>query len=72
MRSALVATIIKIWVRLKLVLDVFDLFLTDFSSANGTSLCFGNLVLYDPSELILFFKSWHEPIAVDTDEMESV
>jgi hypothetical protein len=57
---------------LELVLDVLDLTLIDLSSADGTLLDLRDFVLDITSELVFLSMSLHEPISVDTEQVESV
>lgn len=57
---------------LELPLDVLNLVFLDVSSANGASLMLWHLVGDFIAELILFLESLHEPISMETDQVETM
>ena len=56
----------------ELVFHVLDLTLFYLSSADGTSLALGDRMTDHVAIWVLFFRSFHKPIPMDTDEVESV
>ena len=58
--------------KLKLGLYVIDFRLIHLSSADGASLALRDAVADDVSILVCFFGTFHEPIPVDPDQVESM
>ena len=70
--SLIVTVILQLWMLLELLLDVRDLFVLDFLSANGASMLFRQRELDLSSILVLLRLPGHEPVSVNASEMESV
>ena len=71
-RSQSVTPVVDLRVRLFLFFDVLYFFLIHLASANRASFLVGNLVIDDPSVRIFGTLSGHEPVPMDTNQMESV
>ena len=71
-RSQSVTPVVDLRVRLFLFFDVLYFFLIHLASANRASFLVGNLVIDDASVRIFGTLSGHEPVPMDTNQMESV
>lgn len=64
--------IVHLRVFLELFVDVVEVVLKHLSAADRAPLVLGHLILDLTPELVLFLKSLHEPITVETDQVETV
>lgn len=71
-RSVIIAAVIYFWMSYELLLNVLDLFLLDLTSADRALLDLGQTKLNRASVLIFLLASLHEPVAMDTNQVEPV
>lgn len=64
--------IVHLRVFLELFVDVVEVVLKHLSAADRAPLVLGHLILDLTPELVFLLKSLHEPITVETDQVETV